>query len=70
MVNALMRIEFAHPSRNLDMLNFENAANEATNLSLNVKVLEAARGLGTNLSQTVDALLADEVTPHSHPLHP
>lgn len=43
------------------MLNFENAAKKATNLSLNVKVLEAARGLGMNLSQTVDTLLAGEV---------
>jgi antitoxin CcdA len=33
------------------MLNFDHAAKKATNLSLNVKVLEAARGLGMNLSQ-------------------
>ena len=43
------------------MLNFENAAKKPTNLSLNVKVLEAAREMGMNLSQTVDTLLADEV---------
>jgi len=43
------------------MLNFDNAPKKATNLSLNVKVLEAAREMGMNLSQTVDALLADEV---------
>lgn len=43
------------------MLNFDNAPKKATNLSLNVKVLEAAREMGMNLSQTVDTLLADEV---------
>lgn len=43
------------------MLNFDNSAKKATNLSLNAKVLEAAREMGMNLSQTVDALLADEV---------
>ncbi len=43
------------------MLNFENSAKKATNLSLNIKVLEAAREMGMNLSQTVDTLLADEV---------
>jgi antitoxin CcdA len=43
------------------MLNFENSVKKATNLSLNVKVLEAAREMGMNLSQTVDTLLADEV---------
>ena len=43
------------------MLNFDNSAKKATNLSLNAKVLEAARGMGMNLSQTVDSLLADEV---------
>jgi antitoxin CcdA len=43
------------------MLNFDNSAKKATNLSLNAKVLEAARGMGMNLSQTVDTLLADEV---------
>ena len=43
------------------MLDFDNSAKKATNLSLNAKVLEAARGMGMNLSQTVDTLLADEV---------
>ena len=33
----------------------------AVNLSLNAKVLEAARELGMNLSATVDTLLAEEV---------
>ena len=39
------------------MLHFENAPKKATNLSLNTKVLEAAREMGMNLSQTVDTLL-------------
>ena len=43
------------------MLNFNNAPKKATNLSLNSKVLEKARELGMNDSQTVDALLAAEV---------
>lgn len=43
------------------MLNFDNASKKATNLSLNTKVLEAARDLGMNVSQTVNTLLADEV---------
>ncbi len=43
------------------MLRFEDAPKRPTNLSLNAKVLDAARELGMNLSQTVDALLADEV---------
>ena len=43
------------------MLRFEHAPKKATNLSLNSKVLEAAREMGMNLSQTVDALLANEV---------
>ncbi len=43
------------------MLHFENAPKKATNLSLNSKVLEAAREMGINISQTVDTLLADEV---------
>ena len=43
------------------MLNFEHATKKPTNLSLNSKVLEAAREMGMNLSQTVDTLLADEV---------
>lgn len=43
------------------MLSFENAPKKATNLSLNSKVLEKAREMGMNISQTVDALLAEEV---------
>ena len=43
------------------MLKFDNAPKKATNLSLNSKVLEAAREMGMNISQTVDTLLADEV---------
>ena len=43
------------------MLRFDNAPKKATNLSLNSKVLEMARELGMNLSQTVDGLLAEEV---------
>ncbi|KQP43173.1 type II toxin-antitoxin system CcdA family antitoxin [Pseudorhodoferax sp. Leaf274] len=43
------------------MLRFDNAPKKATNLSLNSKVLEVARELGMNLSQTVDALLLEEV---------
>jgi antitoxin CcdA len=43
------------------MLRFDNAAKKATNLSLNSRVLEVAREMGMNVSQTVDALLAEEV---------
>lgn len=43
------------------MLHFDNAPKKATNLSLNTKVLDMARELGMNVSQTVDALLAEEV---------
>ncbi|MEI6803898.1 MAG: type II toxin-antitoxin system CcdA family antitoxin [Burkholderiales bacterium] len=43
------------------MLHFENAPKKATNLSLNSKVLEAARAMGINISQTVDTLLAGEI---------
>lgn len=43
------------------MPRFDDAPKRATNLSLNSKVLELARELGMNLSQTVDALLAAEV---------
>lgn len=42
-------------------MKFDDAPKRATNLSLNAKVLDAARELGMNLSQTVDALLAEEV---------
>ncbi|MGJ7581228.1 type II toxin-antitoxin system CcdA family antitoxin [Variovorax sp. RHLX14] len=43
------------------MLHFDKAPKKATNLSLNSKVLEMARELGMNVSQTVDGLLAEEV---------
>jgi antitoxin CcdA len=43
------------------VLRFDDAPKRPTNLSLNTKVLELARELGMNLSQTVDALLAEEV---------
>jgi antitoxin CcdA len=43
------------------MLNFENAAKKATNLSLSVATLDKARELGMNLSKTVDVLLEKEV---------
>lgn len=43
------------------MSRFDNAPKKATNLSLNSKVLEAAREMGMNVSQTVDELLAAEV---------
>ncbi|CAN5464410.1 type II toxin-antitoxin system CcdA family antitoxin [soil metagenome] len=43
------------------MLRFDDAPKKPTNLSLNSKVLEMARELGMNVSQTVDALLAEEV---------
>ena len=43
------------------MLKFDSAAKKATNLSLNSRVLEMAREMGMNVSQTVDALLAEEV---------
>jgi antitoxin CcdA len=45
----------------LIMLNLENSAKKATNLSLSVATLEKARELGMNLSKTVDSLLAEEV---------
>ena len=43
------------------MLRFDNSPKRPTNLSLNAKVLDMARELGMNISQTVDALLAEEV---------
>lgn len=44
------------------MPRFDDAPKKATNLTLNSKVLEMAKELGMNISQTVDALLAEEVT--------
>ncbi|HUG23180.1 type II toxin-antitoxin system CcdA family antitoxin [Piscinibacter sp.] len=43
------------------MPRFDNGPKRPTNLSLNAKVLDMARELGMNVSQTVDALLAEEV---------
>ena len=43
------------------MLQIDKAPKKATNLSLNSKVLEMARAMGMNVSQTVDTLLAEEV---------
>jgi len=43
------------------MLQFDGAPKKPTNLSLNSKVLEMARELGMNVSQTVDQLLAEAV---------
>jgi antitoxin CcdA len=43
------------------MLHLNNAPKKATNLSLNSRVLEIARELGMNVSQTVDGLLTQEV---------
>ncbi len=43
------------------MLRSDATAKRATNLTLNAKVLDLARELGMNLSQTVDTLLAEEV---------
>lgn len=43
------------------MLRFDNSPKKPTNLSLNAKVLEMAREMGMNVSQTVDTLLAAEV---------
>ena len=43
------------------MPRFDNAPKKATNLSPNSKVLEVAREMGMNVSQTVDELLAAEV---------
>jgi antitoxin CcdA len=43
------------------MLKFEGSPKKPTNLTLNTRVLEMARELGMNISQTVDELLAAEV---------
>jgi len=43
------------------MLRFDDAPKRPTNLSLNSRVLELAKELGMNLSQTVDTLLEQEV---------
>ncbi|MBE0549297.1 MAG: type II toxin-antitoxin system CcdA family antitoxin [Rubrivivax sp.] len=43
------------------MRSIRNAPRRAINLSLNAKVLDMARDMGLNISQTVDALLTEEV---------
>jgi antitoxin CcdA len=43
------------------MRSIRNAPKRAINLSLNAKVLDMARDMGLNISQTVDALLTEEV---------
>jgi antitoxin CcdA len=43
------------------MLRTDPSPKRPTNLSLNGKVLDMARELGMNISQTVDTLLAEEV---------
>jgi antitoxin CcdA len=43
------------------MPQFTNSPKRAANLSLNAAVLDTARELGMNISQTVDGLLADAV---------
>ena len=43
------------------MRNLRQSPKRAVNLSLNAKVLDMAREMGLNISQTVDALLTEEV---------
>lgn len=43
------------------MRRIRNAPKRAINLSLNAEVLDMAREMGLNISQTVDALLTEEV---------
>ena len=43
------------------MRSIQKAPKRAINLSLNSKVLDMARDMGLNISQTVDALLTQEV---------
>lgn len=43
------------------MRSIRNAPKRAVNLTLNSKVLEMAREMGLNISQTVDRLLTEEV---------
>ena len=44
---------------------FHNPQKRAINLSLNAQVLEAAKAMGMNISQTVDELLTREVLQRS-----
>ncbi len=43
------------------MRSVRNAPKRPVNLSLNAKVLDMAKEMGLNISQTVDALLTEEV---------
>ena len=43
------------------MRSIRNSAKRAVNLTINAKVLDMAREMGINISQTVDALLTEEV---------
>ena len=43
------------------MRRFQNASKRAVNLSLNAEVVNTAKSLGMNISQTVDELLTKEV---------
>ena len=43
------------------MRRFHNAPKRAINLSLNSQVLDLAKEMGMNISQTVDRLLTEEV---------
>jgi antitoxin CcdA len=43
------------------MRSIRNAPKRPINLSLNAKVLDMAKEMGLNISQTVDALLTEEV---------
>lgn len=43
------------------MRSIRNAPKRPINLSLNAKVLDMAKDMGLNISQTVDALLTEEV---------
>jgi antitoxin CcdA len=43
------------------MRRFQNAPKRAINLSLNAEVVNTAKGLGMNISHTVDELLTKEV---------
>ena len=43
------------------MRNLRQSPKRAVNLSLNAKVLDMAREMGLNISQTVDALLTEDV---------
>lgn len=60
-MNVFMRVNYAQSSWSEKMQRIADAPKKATNLTLNSRVLEMARELGMNVSQTVDALLTKEV---------